>query len=68
MQKIVDQVMLLSANSTSPLLRRELREKVSGYVELLRSAGKRDPEELVTLGGEYLRQIVDGPDPRFTGW
>jgi hypothetical protein len=67
MRKIVDKVML-SANSASPRLQTELREKVSRYVELLRSAGKRDPEELVALGGEYLRNIVEGPDPRFTGW
>jgi hypothetical protein len=67
MRKIVDKVML-SANSASPHLQTELREKVSRYVELLRSAGKRDPEELVALGGEYLRNIVEGPDPRFTGW
>jgi len=42
MRKIVDRVML-SANPASPRLQTELREKVSRYVELLRSAGKRDP-------------------------
>ena len=66
MRMVVDRVMS-SAKSSSPLLQTELREKVSSYVELLRSAGKRDPEELVALGGEYLRKIVEGPDPRFTG-
>ena len=29
--------------------------------------GKRDPERLASLGVEYLREIGDGPDLRFTG-
>ena len=66
MHHIVERVML-SARSTSPFLQMELRERVFDYVELLCSAGKRDPEELVEFGVEYLRKIVDGPDPRFTG-
>jgi hypothetical protein len=40
---------------------------VLSYVELLSSAGKRDSDELAAFGIEYLRKIVDGPDPRFTG-
>lgn len=63
---IVDQVML-SASSTSSLSQTELRRKVSSYVELLSSAGKRDPDELALLGQEYLRKIVEGPDSRFSG-
>ncbi len=66
MHKIVERIML-SAKTTSYSLQGELRNKVFGYVELLFSTGKRDPEELVTLGGEYLRKIEDGPDRRFTG-
>jgi len=66
MHKIVDRVML-SARPTSSLSHSELRKKLFGYVELLSSAGKRDPDELAALAGEYLRKIVDGPDPRFTG-
>ena len=53
MRKIVDQVMS-SSNAASPLPQTELREKVSCYVELLCSAGKRDPEELVALGGNIF--------------
>lgn len=67
MHKIVDQVML-TAKPIPTLSRAELRDKVFGYVELLSSAGKRDPDELAALGTEYLRKILDGPDSRFTGW
>ena len=65
MHSIVDRVM--SAVPISPLSEMELRNKVSGYVELISSAGKRDPDELEALGIAYLRKMVDGPDPRFTG-
>ena len=66
MHKIVDRVML-SAKRTSSLSQQELRNKVLSYVELLSSAGKRDPEELAALGTAYLRKILDGSDSRFTG-
>jgi hypothetical protein len=66
MNKIVDRVMLLAA-PPSALMQSELRKKVFGYIELLASTGKRDPDELTVLGAEFLRKIVDGPDPRFTG-
>jgi len=66
MYKIVDQVML-SARDASPLSETELRKRVFAYLELLFSTGLRDPEELVALGVEYLRETLKGPDPRFTG-
>ena len=66
MNTIVDRVMLL-ARPTSALTQTELRAKVLGYIELLLSTGKRDPDELAALGAEFLRKITDGPDPRFTG-
>lgn len=65
MHSIVDRVM--SEVPISALSETELRNRVSGYVELISSAGKRDPDELAALGIAYLRKIVDGPDPRFTG-
>ena len=58
---------MLSAKPTSSFSSTELRDKISSYVELLSSTGKRDPDELAALGAEYLRKIVDGPDGRFTG-
>lgn len=63
---IVDRVMS-SASSTTSVSQSELRSKVSSYVELLSSTGKRDPDELALLGREYLRKIVEGPDSRFSG-
>lgn len=66
MHKIVDRVMML-AKPTSLLSHSELRAKVIGYVELISSTGKRDPDELAALSAEYLSKIVDGPDTRFTG-
>jgi hypothetical protein len=66
MYRIVDRVML-SAKLTSSLSQTELRNKVLGYIELLSSTGKRDTDELVALGAEYLRKTVEGPDSRFTG-
>ena len=65
MNTIVDRVMLLARSSA--LNQAELRDKVSGYIELLLSTGKRDPDELAALGAEFLRKITDGPDPRYTG-
>jgi hypothetical protein len=56
MYNIVDRVML-SAKPISSLSQTELRNKILGYLELLSSAGKRDPEELAALGAEYLRKV-----------
>jgi hypothetical protein len=66
MREIVDRVMV-AVKPISVLSEAELRSKVGGYLELLTSTGKRDPGELATLAAAYLRDIVDGPDPRFTG-
>jgi hypothetical protein len=68
MNEIVERVMQSARTaSLSKISRTELRSKVGNYVELLSSAGKRDPKELTDLGIAYLRGIIDGPDPRYTG-
>jgi hypothetical protein len=68
MKEIVDRVMQIARMaSKSSFTQTELRNKVSNYVELLSSAGKRDPDELTDLGIAYLHGIIDGPDPRYTG-
>jgi hypothetical protein len=68
MNDIVERVMQSARiASISKISRTELRSKVGNYVELLSSAGKRDPEELTDLGIAYLRGIIEGPDPRYTG-
>lgn len=68
MKEIIDRVMRSAGTSSiRNLSSTELRDKVGNYVELLSSAGKRDPEELTHLGIAYLHVIIDGPDTRYTG-
>src|ERR1700753_3460222 len=68
MKEIVDRVMGSARTAPrSALSPTELRNKVGNYVELLSSAGKRDPEELTHLGIAYLHVVIEGPDPRYTG-
>jgi len=68
MKEIIDRVIgSATTTSISAFSPTELRNKVGNYVELLSSAGKRDPEELTHLGIAYLHDIIEGPDPRYTG-
>jgi hypothetical protein len=68
MKEIIERVMRSTgAISTTHLSPMDLRDRVGSYVELLSSAGKRDPEELTYLGIAYLQGIIDGPDSRYTG-
>ena len=43
------------------------RQKISRYIESLASAGQRDDEQLTIYGLAYLTELLEGPDPRFTG-
>jgi hypothetical protein len=43
------------------------REKVSQYIETLASAGQNDPRRLAFFARAYLKQLQEGPDPRFSG-
>lgn len=68
MKEIIDRVMRSAGPaSVSKLSQMELRNRVGSYVELLSSAGRRDPDELTDLGLAYLHGIIDGPDRRYTG-
>jgi hypothetical protein len=68
MKEIIDRVMRSArTNSITNFSQMELRNKVDSYVNLLASAGKRDSDELINLGIAYLREIIDGPDSRYTG-
>jgi hypothetical protein len=68
MKEIIDRVMRSAGTvSVTRLSQMELRNRVGSYVELLSSAGRRDPDELTDLGLAYLHGIIDGPDPRYTG-
>ncbi|MGB6395322.1 MAG: hypothetical protein WBF73_06525 [Bradyrhizobium sp.] len=43
------------------------RRKISGYLETLATAGRRDAKQLTTYGLAYLKELHEGRDPRFTG-
>ena len=69
MNDIVDRVLnayeLMGKLDASRL--EESREKISAYIATLASAGQRDAEELTVCGLAYLKELHEGPDPRFTG-
>jgi hypothetical protein len=43
------------------------RASLTKYIEMLFSAGETDAHRLAICGLAYLRELHDGPDPRFTG-
>jgi hypothetical protein len=44
------------------------RERVMRYIDSLISAGQSDPHRLTEYARAYLKELHEGPDPRFTGW
>ena len=44
------------------------RERVTRYIDSLISAGQSDPHRLSEYARAYLKELREGPDPRFTGW
>ena len=44
------------------------RERVTRYIDSLISAGQNDPLRLTEYACAYLKELHEGPDPRFTGW
>lgn len=43
------------------------REKISGYLRKLSSAGQRDAQALAEYGLAYLKELHEGPDRRYSG-
>jgi hypothetical protein len=43
------------------------REKITGYLEKLSSAGERDARVLAEYGLAYLKEMHEGPDRRYSG-
>jgi hypothetical protein len=43
------------------------RRKVTRYIESLASAGQSDAQQLAVYGLADLKELHEGPDPRFTG-
>jgi hypothetical protein len=66
---VVDRVIVSYENlpTINPLEREEIRVKVGQYLQKLSSAGHRNVEELTFYGLAYLRNLHEGPDPRYTG-
>jgi hypothetical protein len=69
MKEVIDKIMnYKEINSRSDNRRRaEIKAKVGSYVATLSSAGQRDPDRLIEYGLAYLRELHEGPDPRYTG-
>ncbi len=45
----------------------ESREKINGYIEKLTAAGQTDAHQLAVFGLAYLKELHEGPNPRYTG-
>ena len=43
------------------------RERMAQYIGKLISAGQDDPLKLAEYARAYLRELSEGPDPRFSG-
>lgn len=43
------------------------REKTIRYIDKLASAGENDTDQLAVYALAYLKELHEGPDPRFTG-
>jgi hypothetical protein len=43
------------------------RERITRYLDKLISAGQADPHQLTEYARAYLKEMHEGPDPRFTG-
>jgi hypothetical protein len=43
------------------------RDRISQYVDTLMSAGQRDPHQLTEFACAYLKELHQGPDPRYSG-
>jgi hypothetical protein len=43
------------------------REKIIRYINKLGAAGQNDTHQLAVYALAYLKELHEGPDPRFTG-
>jgi hypothetical protein len=68
-REIVDQA-LGTYELTSRMNAAELaqsRDRITRYLHKLISAGQDDPLQLAEYARAYLKEMHEGPDPRFTG-
>ena len=69
MNEVIDRV-LATYSLMRPLKPSEIvasREKIGGYLTKLTAAGQTDVHELAVFGLAYLKELHEGPDPRFSG-
>ncbi len=69
MNAVVDRI-LATYTLIRPLCPEQIgvsRQRISGYLEKLSAAGKTDKDELAVFGLAYLKELHEGPNPRFTG-
>jgi streptomycin 6-kinase len=68
-QEIVEQALgtyeLTSKMDAAELARS--RDRIARYLDKLISAGQDDPHQLTEYARAYLKEMYEGPDPRFTG-
>jgi hypothetical protein len=43
------------------------RQRMARYIDTLISAGRNDPLQLTEYAQAYLKEMLEGRDPRFTG-
>ena len=69
MKEIVDQALgayeLIGEMDVSVVA--QSREKIARYIDKLTSAGQTDRQQLKEYARAYLKELHEGPDPRFTG-
>jgi hypothetical protein len=69
MDDVIERV-LTTYNLIRPLKPSEIdvsREKIGGYLGKLAEAGQTDAHELAVFGLAYLKELHEGPNPRFSG-
>ena len=67
MTEILDRILQTYSREFDPDFLEASRDKVSRYVETLASAGNRDSRQLMAYGYAYLKELREGPDPRYSG-
>jgi len=67
MTEILEQILQTYGREFDPEFLAASRDKVGRYVDTLVSAGNRNSRQLTAYGYAYLKELREGPDPRYTG-
>jgi hypothetical protein len=68
-REIVDQALgaYELTSKMDPAQLAQSRDRITQYLDKLISAGQDDPLQLTEYARAYLKEMYEGPDPRFTG-